>query len=283
MKSSSRSRQVLAARATRLVAAAAILTTAATLAACGTPAPVKGGGDDTGGIKVMASFYPLQWLTQQIAGTELTITSLTPKGAEPHDSELELSSVTALGDADLLVTLSGFQSAVDEAAQSNPPKTILDAAPLVDLEDGDPHFWLDPTRMVTLTQPIADALAKADPAHADGYRERAQAATEALQNLDQDLQAGLEPFRGATMVTTHAAFRYFAERYGLQQISVSGIDPEAEASPARITQVRDQIKDLTVKTIYFEDQASPKTAETLARDLGMTTSMLNPVETDAGG
>ncbi|MDR0366908.1 MAG: zinc ABC transporter substrate-binding protein, partial [Bifidobacteriaceae bacterium] len=106
---------------------------------------------------------------------------------------------------------------------------------------------------------------------------------EALQNLDQDLQAGLEPFRGATMVTTHAAFRYFAERYGLQQISVSGIDPEAEPSPARITQVRDQIKDLPVKTIYFEDQASPKTAETLARDLGMTTSMLNPVETDAGG
>ncbi|MDR0593451.1 MAG: metal ABC transporter substrate-binding protein [Bifidobacteriaceae bacterium] len=254
------------------------------LAGCGAPAGSGGpSGQAAGGPKVMASFYPLQWLTQRVAGDAVTVGSLTPKGAEPHDSELELSQVSALGQADLLVTLGGFQAAVDDAVRSNPPREVLDAAPLVQLEDGDPHFWLDPTRLAELAAPIAEALGRADPHGAQGYDSRAAAVAAELEDLDRELAEGLAGFQGAVLVTTHAAFRYFAGRYGLETVSVSGVDPEAEPSPARIADVAEQLADLPVKTIYFEDQASPKTAEVLAERLDLATGMLSPLENDASG
>jgi zinc transport system substrate-binding protein len=232
---------------------------------------------------VVASFYPIQWLTQEIAGPNTPVASLTPKGAEPHASELELSQVSALGDADLLVTLAGFQAPVDDAVAANPPAHVLDLGPIVGLEGEDPHFWLDPTRLAQAAQPIADALAEADPDGAAGYRERADGIVQELAQLDTDLAAGLAPFAGAPFVTTHAAFNYFAARYNLVQIAVAGIDPEAEPTPARLAEVKRQVGSLPVTTIYFEELASPKTAEALAADLGLKTGRLNPVETDTGG
>jgi zinc transport system substrate-binding protein len=225
----------------------------------------------------------LQWLTQQIAGDQISVGSLTPKGAEPHDSELELSQVSALGQADLLVTLGGFQAAVDEAITANPPKAVLDVAEIVEIQDGDPHFWLDPTLMAELAGPVGEALAQADPEGAAGYQDRADAAAAELKALDQELAEGLAGLQGAALVTTHAAFNYFAHRYDLDALSISGVDPEAEPSPARIAEVAKELEGLKVKTIYFEDQASPKTAEVLADRLGMATAVLSPLENDNAG
>jgi zinc transport system substrate-binding protein len=255
------------------------------LAACSAPVSsgADGGDGAAAGPTVVASFYPVQWLTQQIAGGEVPVASLTPTGAEPHDSELELSQVSELGQADLLVTLGGFQAPVDDAVEANPPAAVLDLGPIVGLEGEDPHFWLDPTRLIKAAQPIADALAQADPAGQAGYQERAEAVSQELAQLDSDLAAGLEPFAGAPFVTTHAAFNYFAARYNLVQLAVAGIDPEAEPTPARLKEIKDQVADLPVKTIYFEELASPKTAEALAGELGLATGRLNPVETDTGG
>ncbi|MDR1186386.1 MAG: metal ABC transporter substrate-binding protein [Bifidobacteriaceae bacterium] len=278
----------------RIVTTLAAGCLALALAACGAPASADRSGsgdgadrDDASGagasLRVMASFYPLQWLTQQIAGDAITVGSLTPKGAEPHDSELELSQVSALGSADLLVTLGGFQAAVDQAVVSNPPKAVLDVAPLVGLENEDPHFWLDPVRLADLATPIAQALAEADPDAAEDYQSRADAAATELGALDQEIAAGLADYSAAVLVTTHAAFNYFAQRYGLEAMSISGVDPEAEPSPARISEVAKQIEGLKVKTIYFEDQASPKTAEVLADKLGLETDVLSPLENDSAG
>ncbi|MDR3360195.1 MAG: metal ABC transporter substrate-binding protein [Bifidobacteriaceae bacterium] len=261
-------------------AAALILLTAA----CGAPTSSNAGqSPQAGGPKVFASFYALRWLTQEVAGPAVEVASLTPKGAEPHEAELELSAVSALGEADLLVTVSGFQAAVDDAVKAGPPAAVLDVGPEVGLEGEDPHFWLDPTKLAKAAGPIADALAKADPEGADGYAERAGAVTAELDRLDTELAEGLAPFTGAHFVTTHAAFNYFAQRYGLNQLAVAGIDPEAEPTPSRLSQVKKQIEGLPVKTIYFEELASPKTAETLAADLGLATGRLNPAETDEGG
>jgi zinc transport system substrate-binding protein len=257
------------------------------LTACGAPAGSEqsrsSGQTGSQTIKVMASFYPLQWLTQRIAGDQTNVGSLTPKGAEPHDSELELSQVSALGGADLLVTLGGFQAAVDEAVTANPPEAVFDAAPLAGLENDDPHFWLDPVRMADLTGPLAEALSRADPDGAAGYQQRAESTAAELQELNQELASGLADYAGAVLVTTHAAFGYFAQRYDLEAMSISGVDPEAEPSPARITEVAKQIEGLPVKTIYFEDQASPKTAEVLAAKLGLATAVLSPLENDSAG
>jgi zinc transport system substrate-binding protein len=232
---------------------------------------------------VFASFYPLRWLTQAVAGDAIEVASLTPKGAEPHDSELEIAQVSALGQADLLVTLGGFQAPVDQAVEASPPAAVLDVGPIVGIENEDPHFWLDPTRLARAAEPIAEALTKADPAGQAGYAERAVAVAAQLEELDQELAAGLAPFEDSYLVTTHAAFNYFGERYKLNQLAVAGIDPEAEPTPARLAQVKQQLEGLPVKTIFFEEFASPKTAEALAADLGLGTGRLDPAETDNGG
>jgi zinc transport system substrate-binding protein len=244
------------------------------LAGCGTPANNQGSDK----LQVMASFYPLAWVAQRVGGDQVEVTSLTPPGAEPHGAELSPKQAGALASADLVVTLGGFQAAVDQAVANQKPKHVVDAATLIDLQDGDPHFWLDPERLEVVVGGVGDALAQVDPAGADQYRDRAAQLISDLGQLDGELREGLGGYAAATLVTTHQAFRYFAERYELTQVAVAGIDPEAEPSPARMMQVKAQLEPLAVKTIFFEDQASPAVAKTLAGELGIATAVLSPVE-----
>ena len=102
----------------RILVAACAAATALALSAC---SPSASTGDKTskaskdGTLTVMASFYPLQYLAEKVGGEHVTVTSLTPAGAEPHDLELSPKMVDSLSNADAVVYLAGFQSAVDEA------------------------------------------------------------------------------------------------------------------------------------------------------------------------
>ena len=87
----------------------------------------------------MASFYPLQYLTQKIGGDLVDVESLTPPGAEPHDLELSNQKVQQLSQAGAVVYLKGFQSAVDKAVELNAPKTVIDVSGSVDLVDAEKH------------------------------------------------------------------------------------------------------------------------------------------------
>lgn len=276
-----------------LLASAALATAGLLLAGCSSD---DGGSDGT--LQVLASFYPLQYLAEQVGGDLVSVSSLTPPGAEPHDLELSLSQVAEVGSADLVVYLSDFQAAVDEAVDTNAPAHLVDAADAVHLHESDeddhaededdhadhdhgsldPHFWLDPTRMPPVADSIADALAEVDPDHADDYAAGAARVTEQMTDLDQQFTAGLATCEQRTIVTSHEAFSYLAERYDLKQVGISGIDPEAEPSPARLREVSDTIADLGVSTIFFETLASPKVAETLAAELGVNTAVLDPLE-----
>ncbi|WP_407317388.1 zinc ABC transporter substrate-binding protein [Isoptericola halotolerans] len=293
-------------RAPLALAAALPLTLA--LAACST-ADGGPGGDSDDGVQVLASFYPLQYVAEQVGGDLVSVDNLTPPAAEPHDLELAPSQVREVGDAALVVFQSGFQPAVDEAVEARAPEHVVDAAELVTLEadpgsvehaddhEGetaehadeesgdahdhgnlDPHFWLDPTLLVPVADEIAAELGAADPDNADTYAANAAALTATLEDLDTDYAAALEPCQGETLVTSHAAFGYLAERYGLSQIGISALDPEAEPSPARLREIGDVVVDNDVQTIFTETLTSPKVAETLADDLGVTTAVLDPLE-----
>ena len=293
----------------------AVLATALLAGCATTPAPSTSDGD----LSVLASFYPLQYVAEQVGGEHVTVASLTPPGAEPHDLELSPRLVRDLGDADVVVTLAGFQPAVDEAVAARSPEHHVDAAavPAVaehlgehvdgqDAEDtaddghaedtaddghaegdghdhagGDPHFWLDPTLLAAVGHDVADALADADPAHAEDYRAGAERLAADLTDLDEELAAGLASCERDVVVTAHEAFGYLTERYGLEQVGVSGVDPEAEPSPARLREIREVVVEHDVTTIYTEVLLDPAVAETLAADLGLRTAVLDPVESQA--
>lgn len=292
-----------------LVLAAALVAPALALSACSSSA--SGGGDD-GTLQVLASFYPLQMVAEQVGGDRVEVGSLTPPGAEPHDVELSPAQVASVSAAQLVVYQSGFQSAVDEAVAQADPAHVVDAAELVDLVttsaehdhaegedhgddethadedhaegDGhdhgglDPHFWLDPTRMPAVADAVADALAELDPDGADTFRANARALDARFAELDEAYTAGLATCERRVVVTSHEAFGYLAQRYDLEQVGISGIDPDTEPSPARLRAVGDLIRSEGVRTIFFETLASPKVAETLAADLGVDTAVLDPIE-----
>lgn len=270
------------------------------LTGCGDPTSDANAGEK---VAVRASFYPLLWVTEQVAGPRAEVTNLTPPGAEPHDLELGPREVAAIGEADLVVYLEGFQPAVDEAVEQEAGDAGLDvsrAARLVeapgtagdaqgdeqgdaDADEGDhggldPHFWLDPTRLADVADAVAARLAKADPAGARGYADRAEAVRAELAELDAQLREGLAGCAGADLVTSHTAFGYLADRYGMRQVGITGLTPEAEPSPRDLAEVAAFVRERGVRTIYYETLVAPDVAETVARETGARTAVLDPIE-----
>ena len=299
--------------AKRFLAAACAAATALALSACSSTAPSSTSGAKDGTLTVMASFYPLQYLAEKIGGEHVTVTSLTPTGAEPHDLELSPKTVDALSSADAVIYLAGFQSAVDEAIEQQAPKTVIDVSPAVQLveagvdanhpseeededtdeaqsseADGhedhhhdmsaDPHFWLDPVRMANAATLVGDKLAEANPANAEMYKTNAKALKDELTSLGNDLVSKTSTCQIKTFVTAHTAFGYLADRTGLTQVGISGLDPDSSPSPARLAEISQIAKDQGVTTIFTEALIDPKIAQTLADDLGITTAVLDPIE-----
>ncbi|MEV7972201.1 metal ABC transporter substrate-binding protein [Cellulomonas sp. NPDC089187] len=277
-----------------LLLTAALTTSGLALSACSSTSP---GGSDSDGLTVLASFYPLQYIAEQVGGEYVSVSSLTPPGAEPHDLELSPSQVDQLGSADLVVYLSDFQASVDQAVDANPPSQVVDAAKDVTLhaadhddhaeeEDeeehdhgsADPHFWLNPTLLPSVADDVAAALGEIDPEHAQEFTANATTFADSMTDLDQRYTEGLATCTDRTIVTTHEAFSYLAEQYDLTQVGISGVDPEAEPSPARLREISDLVESEGVSTIFFETLASPKVAETLASELGVQTAVLDPLE-----
>ena len=122
-------------------------------------------------------------------------------------------------------------------------------------------------------------MAEIDPTNTDSYKANAEKLTETMKTLDKDFETGLANCEIHTFITNHAAFGYLADRYGLDQIGISGLSTEDEPSPARIEEIQKTAKATNVTTIFYEQAVSSKVAETIASDLGLETDVLDPVET----
>jgi zinc transport system substrate-binding protein len=253
--------------------AAALL--AASLTACAGDA--RGEGDD---LRLVASFYPLQFVTQRVAGNAAVVTSLTKPGIEPHDVELTPRKLGSVADADLVVYLKGFQSAVDDAVRAEGRGAGFDVSGPARLTrvPRDPHFWLDPTRLADVADAVASRLGEVAPERAATFTANAAALRAELTALDADFHRGLRTCVQRALVTSHAAFGYLADRYGLEQVGITGLDPEAEPSPRALAEVADFVEAEGVSTIYYETLVSPDIAQTVADETGATTAVLDPIE-----
>ena len=142
----------------------------------------------------------------------------------------------------------------------------------------DPHVWLDPQNVMKEAAVVADALAKADPAHADAYRANAKKYQDELAALDKDMDAALSSLANKNLVVSHEAFGYLAARYGLTQIGIMGVDADAEPTPDRMAQLVEFIREHDVRTIYSEELVNPRLAEAIAAETGAVVRVLNPIE-----
>jgi zinc transport system substrate-binding protein len=264
---------------------AVLLMTVGALAGC---SPSK--TSDDGRTSVVASFYPLAVAAAEAGGDLVSVQDLTPPGVEPHDLELAPDDVEAIATADVMIYLGGgFQPAVQDAVRQDAQGVAVDALDAVDThpvsqseaEEGltvDPHVWLDPARYEQIIEAVAEGLTEADPSDADTYRSNANAYIDELSALDRDFGTGLSNCERSTIVTSHEAFGYLAEAYGLKQVAITGLSPEAEPDPRRLAEIRDLVQQQGITTIFSEELVSPKVAETLANEAGVIVQVLNPIE-----
>lgn len=276
------------------------------LGACGDDDDASAGDDDQ--LSVVASFYPIAEAATRVGGDLVEVTNLTPAGTEPHDLELTPDQVDELEDAGVVLYLGqGFQPAVAEIAEGR-DGTSVDLLEGIQLEAGDtealeeeehgeeedaaeeeeeeedeesgldPHFWLNPQLLSDAVDEVEAALSEASPENADTFAANAQSYKDDLATLDTEIEESLANCERNQIVTSHAAFFYLAQRYGLTQLPITGLSPEAEPDPARMDELTIQIEDEGITTVFYETLVSPDVADTLAREAGVETAVLNPIE-----
>ncbi|MDQ0961892.1 zinc transport system substrate-binding protein [Streptomyces sp. B4I13] len=268
-----------------------------TLSACSSDSAAAA---DTDKFDVVASFYPMAFLAEQIGGDHVHVTSLTEPGQEPHDLEISAKQTAAIQESDAVLYLKNLQPSVDDAVAQSQVKTKIDAASLTSLEKHgnevgghaaehddheneelaglDPHIWLDPVRYAQVAEGVGKAFEKADPDHAADYRTNTATLVKKLGDLNTEFKDGLANTKTKVFVTTHAAFGYLAERYGLTEEAINGLDPESEPSAARVKELEKMAKADGVTTVFYETLVSDKTAKTIAGDAGLKTDVLDPIE-----
>jgi zinc transport system substrate-binding protein len=256
------------------------------------PAGSSGKAGSNNKPMVVASFYPLAFVAERLVGDVATVVNLTPPGVEPHDLEVSPDQAATIEDAKLVLTMGqGLQPSVEDAAKrrSSGVLSLLDllgvpaSANTKRAEESfdvgsDPHVWLDPQLMQNAVAEIATALAKVFPDSIDDINIRSTELGAELRGVDAAYVSGLAGCKGKVIVTSHAAFGRLAERFFLRQESIVGVSPEAEPTADRLATLADLVKSNRVTTIFAEELVSPKVADTLARETGVTVAVLNPIE-----
>jgi zinc transport system substrate-binding protein len=250
---------------------------------------------------VVVTFYPLAFLAEGIAGPHLRVATLVPPGTEPHDWEPSPRDIESVRGARVFVhNGAGLEPWAERLAAELPPGVrVVEATHGLELHAGedhadhdapgedhaaaegeevDPHAWLDPFLYQQMATNVLQGMRSADPGNASAYEVRAADVHARLAALHDMFAAGLRECRSRDILTTHAAFGYLADRYGITQHSISGLSPEAEPSPARIRDAVELARRLNATHIFFETLVSPRVAQTIAREVGAQTLVLNPIE-----
>lgn len=256
-------------------------------------------------LQVVTTFYPMYDFTKQVAQDDAEVSMLLEAGMEVHSFEPSSQMIAEIQDADVFIYNSPeMETWVPDVLASIDTSDMVvicasDAITLLEYEgeahahdheseeEGanaghshtvDPHVWLDPVLAQTEVSTIAEGLAEADPDNAEDYLENAGIYNGKLNELDEAYRAAFEGTENRTFVTQHAAFAYLAARYDLNQISVTGLNAEVEPSAAALATLSDYVKANNISHIYFENNASSQTAETLAEEVGVELAVLSPLE-----
>ena len=241
-------------------------------------------------LKVTASFYPLYDFAKAVGGDKVQVTNITPAGAEPHDYEPSPRQLISMQKSQVFIYDGGTLEPWVDKFLPNYQHTAVKASSQITLqagqdEDGttsasvkDPHFWLDPILAQQIVSNIKDGLIKADPSNKEYFQSHAKAYANKLAKLNKNYRDGLASCKGRTIITSHTAFGYLANRYNFKTLSIAGVSPDEEPSPAKLAELSKLVKTENIKYIFFESLTSPRLAKTIAKETGANTLVLDPIE-----
>ena len=298
---------------------AVLFTIGLVLAACGTTEPdsTSNAPQDTptaviDEISVVASFYPLAYVTEAIVQDLASVSTIASGSSEPHDFELSPSDVAKIVSSDFAIYIPEFMPSFDAALNDLASEQIIDATNGITLlesdhdehgheeeddddehgeeehgheedddhahENGDPHVWLNPLNMVIVAKQIAATLTRAYPELAVELNSNLANFETQMIELDNSYKTALAECEIKTLLVSHEAFGYLVDQYGFTQLGISGISPEAEPSPARLAEVAKVAREISATTIYHETIVDPSVANALAEEVSIVSAVLDPIE-----
>ncbi|WP_019411430.1 metal ABC transporter substrate-binding protein [Pseudomonas psychrophila] len=231
-------------------------------------------------IEAVASFTVIADMVHNVGGDHVHVTSLIGPNGDPHAYEPTPNDAQALKRADIvfvsglhlegwldrLIKASGYQG--QPVVLSNGIKTRSME------EDGkqitDPHAWNSAANGVVYVRNIISALQKADPDNASDYQAKGEQYIKQLEQLDAYARAQVQAIPGdkRKVLTSHDAFGYFGDAYGVTFLSPLGFSTETEASAADVATLIKQIKQEHVSTYFFENSSDPRLVKQIANASG---------------
>lgn len=240
-----------------------------------------------GKVNVVTSFYPLYDFTLKIGGNHVHAINLIPTGVEPHDWTPKSNDMKHISKADLFVyNGAGLEGWVDDflkSLDSDSETAVIEASYGIELINSghgqfDPHVWLSPLQAQIMANNIKDGLIQADAQHKEDYEANYENFIAQLDELDAKYREVVNQALRKEIVVSHEAVGYLARDYGLTQIAVMGLSPEAEPTAQDLKHISAFIREQGVKYILFEELVSSKLADVLASDLNIDTLVFNPLE-----
>lgn len=244
--------------------------------------------DDSSGMAIYTSFYPMYFLASEIAGDKAKVISLVPAGVEPHDWEPKPRTVAELQEADMFIyNGAGMETWVDNVMPTLQKSgiRIVEASKGIELLSNnekdeanliyDPHVWISPAKYKQQAQNIFEELSTLDSDNKDYYRANYEKLAKELDKLDSDYRQAVAGFKSKVFIVSHSAFGYLASEYGLTQLAIRGVTPQSEPSPAKLAELTEICRENNIKYIFFESLVSPKLSQTLADEVGAEILILN--------
>ena len=257
---------------------------------------------EEGRFTIVTTIYPLLYFADRIAGPDVDVLALIGSGVEAHTFEPTPADIQLLASADLIVANGldlepWLDRAIDALGDSAVP--VVEAANVDGVrqqadedhqqadedhqqadEDHrwDPHLWLDPVLAAAQVERLRDALVVADPDATDTYVANAADLLADLTSLDALYASRLADCAQRHFVTTHAAYGYVADRYGLQQIAIAGLTPESEPSPRDLADLVERVRALDLTHVLVEPSLSSRVAETLAAETNLDLLPIHQLE-----
>ena len=288
-------------RITSLLAVSALV-----LAACGSESSSSdSSAPASDALTIAASFYPLSEIVETVTnGLSVKIVNLTPPGVGAHDHELTANQLDDLTTVDAVFYLGGglqpsVEKAVAQLDSAIKVTNLADYATTIDAAkeeeeghsdddhdhdheahgDTDPHVWLDPANMVSMTQAVVTVLTALSPDSKTTLDTNATTYIAELEQVGKAIDTTFTNCASRSLVTSHDAFGYFAARAKLDTVPIAGVNPENEPSAKELEDIAKVARDAKATTVFFEAQLPDGLAKTVASSIGAEVDAINPIET----
>ncbi|WP_047982439.1 metal ABC transporter solute-binding protein, Zn/Mn family [Ornithinibacillus contaminans] len=252
--------------------------------------------EESSDFTIYTTIYPIEYAIERIARDTVSVETVYPPGVDAHSYEPTSKDMITIAKGDAFIYLgAGLEAIAETAADSLSSQSVklieigqhdeLFMADVDELADDsheneeesdeghnhgtqDPHIWLDPLRMIELSKLIKDELITLNPDEEATYNENFEALEAELITLDERFTEVLEAKENKHILVAHAAFGYWEERYGIEQIPISGLSSSNEPSQKELTKIIDQAEEFNLNHILYEQNSTNRVSEIIQEKIG---------------